>query len=62
MDKMTYSEFLNTCKVLRMLFGWRTAKLFFTENKEQFKVLDSINILNLDAQRKNDEGDITPHG
>lgn len=44
---MNYTEFLDTVKVLKMLYGRDIAEKFFTKNKEQFKILDSVSVSKL---------------
>lgn len=44
---MTYSEFLDTTKVLKMLYGREIAEKFFTKNLSSWYNVDSVSILNV---------------
>lgn len=54
MQSMTYAEFLDTCKVIRMLYGRAAAEIFFTKNKVSFKVLDNVSVSNLENEKRID--------
>lgn len=41
---MSYTEFLDTVKVLKMLFGRQIAEKFFTENAQQYTMLNNVSI------------------
>lgn len=44
---MTYDEFLNTCKVLKMLYGREIAEKFLTNNIHKYYNLTNESLLNL---------------
>lgn len=45
-EQLEYSNFLNTIKVLKMLFGRQIAENFFTNNMHLFYDIDSESIAN----------------
>lgn len=49
--RMTYTEFLNTIKVIKMLYGRDVAEKVFTTNVDKWYNLDSASLLKL-VERK----------
>lgn len=47
---MTYLEFLQTIKVLKMLFGREVAEKVFTKNINSYYNLNSENLLNCESK------------
>lgn len=56
---MKYSEFLDTVKVLRMLYGRHIAEQYFKKNVGQFYNLNSTDLKNLLADSDSVEYDET---
>lgn len=44
---MTYDEFLNTCKILKMLYGREVAEKFLTKNIHKYYNLNSESLIDI---------------